>query len=143
MIKYLACFFAFIAIVYIPFIYIWIRKRNDKANAYKRKNPNAVKVYTERTQLNDLLTVWQVNSKKPVMFSKGIKTGFYLLQGENIIDVAYQWTTASITNVSGYETHIAKDARLKLTVEPNKEYSLLYDHALDAYRFIEKEMFNN
>jgi len=74
-------------------LYIWIRNRNDKANIYKRENPNAVKVYIERTELNDLLTVWQVNGKQPVMFSEGIKTGFYLLQGENIIEVVYQWTT--------------------------------------------------
>ena len=140
MIKYLIWFFTLIVILYMPFLYIWVRKRNDKANAYRRKNPTAVKVYIERTELNDLLTVWQVNGKKTVMFSEGIKTGFYLLKGENIVDVAYQWTTVSITNVSGYETHTAKDVQLKLTVEPYKEYSLSYDHVLKKYQFVEKNV---
>jgi hypothetical protein len=138
MIKYLVCFFAFIVVLYIPFLNIWIRKRNDKANIYRRENPNAVKVYIERTELNDLLTVWQVNDKETVMFSEKTKTGFYLLEGENIIDVAYQWTTVSITNISGYETHTEKNVQLKLTVKPNKEYSLSYDHVLKKYKFVEK-----
>jgi hypothetical protein len=96
-------------------------------------------MYIERTKLNDLLTVCSINGKKPVMFSQKVKYGYYLLPGENIIDVMYQWTTVSITSFSGYEDHIAENKKLRLTIETNREYSLYYDHTLEEYVFAEKQ----
>jgi len=136
--KDIAWFFIFLVVFYVPYLYIKIKKKNNKANTYIQQHPDAVKVYMERTKLNDLLTIWNVNGNKPVMFSKNIKSGFYLLPGENIIDVKYQWTTVSINSISGYETHTAKDMELKLIVEINKEYLLSYGHDLEEYAFVEK-----
>ncbi|MDR2231632.1 MAG: hypothetical protein LBE56_00750 [Tannerella sp.] len=138
--KYLFYFFILTVVLYLPCFYLWKRRRDSQTTAYRRAHPDAVKVYLERTKLNDLLTVWKVNGAAPVLFSEGIRTGFYLLPGENSIDVAYQWTTVSITSLSGYETHTAENSHLTLFIEANKNYSLLYDHALKDYVFMEKHL---
>lgn len=132
-------FFILIVMVYIPCMYIRIRNKKEKTDAYVHEHPDAVKVYIDRTELSDLLTVWRVNGKKPVLFSEKLKYGVYLLPGENRVDVTYQWFEIDVISPLGYKTHTAANKTLTVTAETNRTYSLYYDHTLKEYVFAIKQ----
>ncbi len=136
--KYLVWFGIAIVLIYIPAMCLWIRRKKDKAAIFEHEHRDAVKVYIQRTEINDLLRVISVNGEKPVVHAKGVRQGFYLLPGKSRIHVVYQWTTISITSVSGYETHTVNDEEMDVTVQAGKEYSLCYNHDTKNYEFNEK-----
>lgn len=135
--KYLIWFGAAIVFIYIPGVYLWMRRRKEKAMNYEREHPEAVKVYIKRTELDDSLFIISIDNEKPVLFSKGIKYGYYLLPGEHIIHVRCQWTSISITSISGYETHTIENEEFNVTVEANKKYLLYCDRTSEKFEFNE------
>ncbi len=136
--RFLVWFIAAILFIYIPFMYLWLKRRKDKAQAYEHENPQFVKIYIQRTELNDILTVVSINDAKPVMFAKGIQYGFYALPGKNVIYVTYQWITRSMTALTGYETHTVDDEEMQVNIEAGKEYKLGYNHKSQKYELTER-----
>ncbi len=137
--KYLVWFGVVVIFIYLPLMWLWRRRKKDKAEIFEHDHRDAVKAYIEQSEANDLLTVISINGEEPVMYAKGLKYGVYLLPGENVIHLVYQWTSRSITSLTGYETHEIPDKKLTMIVEENKEYSLLYNHTLKKYQFKENK----
>lgn len=133
--KYLVWFGIAIVFIYIPYLYFYMKRRKDKAFAYEHEHPEAVKVYFKRVEMDDTLEVINVDNEKPVVHSKGIKHGFYLLPGTHIIHVICFWADISITALSGYESHTIRDEEFEITVEANKEYLLYCDRASEKFEF--------
>ncbi len=133
--RILTWFFAAILFIYIPGMFIWLRRRKQRSAQYEMEHPDAVKVFIGRSMANDLLTVYAINGEDPVMHSKGIWYGFYLRPGMNVIEAQYQWTTVSLFAISGYETHHVDPVRLEVKARMGKEYELRYDHEREDYVF--------
>ena len=138
MILYVSVFFAITFMVYAPFVYIYLKRRNDRAAAYKFAHPQAVKVYFKRPELIGWLTVICVNGEKPVPFSEGIDYGFYLLPGKNVIHLVYQWSYRDVISPLGYQTHTLPDKKLRVTIEADKEYTLDCNRESKEYKLEEK-----
>ncbi len=135
--EYLIWFGMAILFIYVPCMYLWLKRRKNRAVAYEHEHPEAVKVYFRRIEMDDTLNIISVNGEKPVVHSKGTKYGFYLLPGENIIHVRCQWANRSATALSGYKTHTIEDEKLKVIVETNKTYSLSCNRKLQQFEFKE------
>jgi|GEM_PF-1359521 len=125
--------------IYLPGMYLWLRKRKRMSESYEMEHPDAVRIFFGRTKTNDLLTVFSVNGEPPVMHSKGISYGCYLCSGKNMIEAQYQWTTISITTISGYRTHYVDPVTLDVEAGTGKEYTLFYDHEEECYVFARRD----
>ena len=137
--RILYWFIAAFVFIYLPGMYLWLRKRKRVSESYERDHPDAVRLFFGRTKINDLITVSTVNGQLPVMHSRGISYGCYLRPGKNVIEVQYQWTTISVTTVSGYRTHHVDPVILAVEAGMGKEYTLSYDHDEECYVFARRD----
>jgi hypothetical protein len=140
-------FFAFIVIVYLPLMYLWIWRKNKKAAKFADKN-NAVKCCIKHTKMSDILTVHSINGEKPAMFSSGFKLGFYVPAGENTIFVSYVWQPffanlarkiGGTTSLFGIKQYHIDGKEMKIIAKAGTEYELYYSHNRNRYVFAEKK----
>ncbi|MDR2204807.1 MAG: hypothetical protein LBE36_01420 [Flavobacteriaceae bacterium] len=144
-IKIVLLFFLGVALIYMPFLFLWMRRKNRKGEEFAKKY-NAVKCYFKHTALfrNDILEVLEINDKKPVLFNDFKQYGWYFPLGENTIIVRYQWFKWNFLRAIAPQTNPMKaiaerEKTLKIIAEPNKTYQLYFDHKLNDYVFEEKQ----
>ena len=144
-IFYVVAFNAVILVVYLPIVYLHRKHKNQKAKEYETAN-NAIKFYIKKKKINDLLSVFSVNGEKPVIHSTATRYGFYVLQGKNQIQVAYQWQpfwanllrkAAGHSYPFGIKEHTVDTPTVTVTAKPDAEYNLYYDHSLKEFVFEE------
>ena len=142
-ILYVIAFHILILVVYMPIVYLRRAHKNQQAKQYETAN-NAVKFYIKKTKMNDLLSVFAVNGEKPVIHHAPTRYGFYLLPGENQIQVSYQWqpflanlfrSTAGLSYPFGIKEHTVNTQTITVTAKPDTEYNLYYDHSLKEFVF--------
>jgi len=137
--KILFWFLLAIVFIYIPGMIIWFRRKKRKASRYEHDHPEAVKVYIKSMKANDILTVYSVNGKPPVMFTEGLLRGFYVLPGVNKMGIQYQWFEKNGFSLLGYDTHTIDAKEKRITIKLNKSYLLSYNHEKSKYIFTEVE----
>ena len=132
--KILYWFIAAIVFIYIPWMFYYLRKRKAKADAFERKNRNAVKVYLA-FDIIGTLTVYSVDGKEPVFFYETTRQGFYMFRGKHKLGVQYHWATISPLSITGYRNYNISPRELEVTIEEGKTYSLAYNRDKDEYVF--------
>lgn len=128
--KYAVFIILGIMIVYIPFMFMFYKKRKNKAKKFIENNPFAAKIFLPSSGM----TVVSVNAESPVFFQEGIKYGVLASPGENELEVEYSWTKYGISkNV----TTTTGTSRQIITAEHGKSYKLYYDTENNKYVFEE------
>jgi hypothetical protein len=146
-ILYVVAFHILILIVYMPIVYLCRTHKNQKAKRYEILN-NAIKFYIKKTKASDFLSVFTVNGEKPVIHHATTQYGYYVLQGENQIQVAYQWQplwanlfrkVAGLSYTLGIKENTVDTKIITVTAKPDTEYNLYYDHSAKDFVFEEIE----
>lgn len=134
--RVLFCVAALILFVYVPFLFIYLRRRKKKQKIFERNNKDAIKVYLELDFVGTL-TINSINGKKATPFYETTRQGFYLFQGESHIDVQYHWAALDVFSPIGYKNFNIEPREIKVYVENGKTYSLGYNIDKDKYEFNE------
>ena len=132
--KILFWFIAAIVFIYIPLMWLYLKRRKQKGLDYAHRHRDAVKVYYD-VDLTGTLTVCGVDGSKPVFFFEGLRQGFYLLPGTHKIEVHYYWNERSLFTLSGYKDYNIGPEELDVQVEKHRAYSLGYDIQKGEFRF--------
>ena len=144
-ILYVVAFYVLILVVYMPIAYLQRAHKNRKAKRYEIAN-NAIKFYIKKAKMNDLLSVFSVNGAKPVIHYAPTRYGFYVLQGENQMEVAYQWQpfwtnlfrkVVGLSYPLGINENTVETKTITVTAKPDSEYNLYYDHSIKEFVFEE------
>ena len=117
---------------------IFANKRNkQKKNVYFEQHPDAAKVYlaTKIGIASEAVRVLSVNGESPVLFTEGIKSGFYVKPGRASIEVMYSHTRPGVLyrNV----TESTGNVPLQIDAEPGKTYRLAFDRSSEGFIFEE------
>ncbi|MDR2912895.1 MAG: hypothetical protein LBV38_06360 [Alistipes sp.] len=132
--KILLVVMALFCFVYLPYLFVYLRKRRKKQAVFERAHKDAVKVYLALDMIGTL-TVYSVNGKEAVPFFEATRQGFYLFEGENTIGVQYHWARISPLAVSGYENFNIPPREINVLIEQGETYSLGYNIEEDEYVF--------
>jgi hypothetical protein len=139
--QILAWFILSIIILYVPGLFLYLLIRKKRGENYLRKHPQAAIVRISRSGLTGILTVHEVDGKKPLLVSQGIDLCFFLTPGKHTLLLSYQWTEVSLpgkliprffyanTMVSG------RNSKERVFVEPHGKYCLHYDRDTEEYVF--------
>ena len=121
------------------FVFSVINKNHMKTsnNNFLAEHPDAAKVWlSSRVGVtSETMQVFSVNGGKPQAFTKGTKTGVYLLPGQNTVVVNYTYNRPGVMyrNVSKSTGAVTKE----LVVEANKTYLLSFDRKAESFTFEE------
>lgn len=122
-------------IIGLPFTLFYYKKRKNVAAVYLEQHPNASTVLLVTRvffgNLSDTIFVASVNNDIPIHFYEAKKQAFYILPGQNIIEVEASWSKKSLTKTT---TTTTGPVKIKVTAEPYTTYQLKYD--VDENRFI-------
>jgi hypothetical protein len=132
--RYVLIIIAAVIIVYIPFMLLHLRKKKTSAAAFLNQHPNAAKVYIAGAAAGTL-TVLSVGGDHPNTFIEGVKQAFFLLPGENTLDVQYTWSRPGVMHRT--VTTTVGPTKIKVTAEAGKSYQLRYDKKDENYSFTE------
>jgi hypothetical protein len=117
-----------------------IRRKSIKISGIKffTENPNAVKIFISGKVLTALgtITVHTVDGEMPVFFSEGIKSGFYIIPGNRIVEMSFTGTRPGILYKT--VTNTFGPVKKELIVESGKMYELGFDNKAENFTF--KEM---
>lgn len=127
-------FVAVIVVIYIPWLMRYMQKNKRTAADFHAQNPTAAKVMLVG-MITGTITVNSVNEKPPVFFQDGVKAGFFLLPGENVINVEYTWSRPGVIHKS--VTTTVGPENIKVTAETGKTYQLEYHKKEERYEFTE------
>lgn len=110
---------------------------NKKGEQFLQQYPNAAKVYFSgpRERFSGLgATISQVNGEKPAFFFDRKKDGFFLLPGENLVDVTFQKSTHLLL----FTRHTySGNLQYNLVAEAGKCYFLRYNFKTEQITFEE------
>ena len=133
--RYIILIFAVYIIIGLPFTIFYYKRRKNAAAAYLEQHPSASTVLLVTRvffgNLSDTIFVTSANNEIPVHFYEAKKQAFYILPGENIIEVEASWTKKGLTKTT---TTTTGPVKIKVTAEPYTTYQLKYD--IDENRFI-------
>ena len=113
---------------------IVMKKKKQQAGDFISNHPEAAKVYITGVT-KGTLTVFRTNDELPVAFLEGVKHGFLLLPGDNVIHVQYSWTRPGIAYKT--VTNTVGPTNIQVNVEAYKSYSIDYDKKAEEYIFKE------
>lgn len=129
------------AMVVGSMIYSIIHRKKMKSNKadFLAKHPDAAKIFLTSKALitQEAVTIHTVNGDHPVQFNESGKTGFYLIPGDNQIEISYTYTRPGVMykRVTQSTGAVKKD----ICPEPNKSYILGYDREVNEFTFEELE----
>jgi hypothetical protein len=138
-------FFVAIIVIYIPIWLVILHRRKKRGKAFLRECPDAAIVKIERTKLSGILTVHDVDGKKPTLVSKGTNWYFYLSPGEHSLSLSYEWQESSVVGkLSKYSNANkiiqGKDAQIKVDVKARSAYVLRYNIQSEEYCFAQSAL---
>lgn len=130
--------FAGFIVVYMIFMMLYMKKRKGDAQKWLAENPTAAKVYIISKSgmvRSNGLTINSVDGNPPILFTEGMKVGFYLLPGTHLIDSTFTTTRPGIMYRNVSTTY--GPTRQEITVEANKTYGYSFDLKTESYEFEE------
>ncbi|MDR1100761.1 MAG: hypothetical protein LBL34_00115 [Clostridiales bacterium] len=122
-----------VVIIYPIFVVFFMKNKKRKAEEFLRENPTAAKVYVKRSSTE--FKIISVNDVPPTHFYKGMKTGFYIVPGENKINFQCSWTRAGVVHKT--VTTTVGPISVQVNAEANKEYQISYDRKAEKCEFTE------
>ena len=132
--RYVIIVMGLFILCWIPATIIMQSKRKKKAAHYHSEHPDAAEVMMI-SGVKGHLTVLTVNGSAPNYFYKGTKLGFYLLPGENVVNVQYTWTRPGVLYRT--VTTTVKPCDITLTTLARRRYQLDYSKKKEIYTFEE------
>jgi hypothetical protein len=111
-----------------------MNKKKNAAAKFLAEHPTAARVYIKGAA-QGALTVISVNNERPVTFIEGMKSGFFLLPGENVLELTYQWTRPGVLHKT--VTTTVGPNKIKVTAETEKSYNIGYNKKEETYNFEE------
>lgn len=130
-------FMGLVLLVYFIWMPIYIKKRKRMQRDYLAQHPDAAKVFLTSKALitSEAVSVHQVNSDHPALFTESGKSGFYARPGSNIIVISYTYTRPGILykNV----TKSTGEVRQEIEVEAQRSYMLGFDRDEETFTFEE------
>lgn len=132
--KIVLLFFAAMVVIYVPWTIRNMKKAKKTAGDFEAQNPTAARVILMGV-VTGTITVNSVNEEPPVFFQDGVRHGFFLLPGENVVNVEYSWTRPGIVHKT--VTNVIGPENIKLAAEPGKTYHLEYNKKEERYEFTE------
>ncbi|MDR3295023.1 MAG: hypothetical protein LBT26_04210 [Clostridiales Family XIII bacterium] len=132
--RYVVIAIIVVIIIYIPFMLLYMRKKKRKAEAFLEQHPEAAKVYITGA-VKGTLSVLSINDGAPDTFFEGVKQGFFLLPGENVLELSYSWTRPGVLHKT--VTTTIGPTKIKVTAETEKSYHISYDKKDETYSFAE------
>lgn len=132
--KIVIIFVAVMILVYIPWLMRNMKKVKKTAGDFATKNPTAARVFL-KGMITGAITVNSVNGEPPVFFQEGVRTGFFLLPGESVVNLEYSWSRPGVIHKS--VTTTVGPENIKLTAQPRKTYHLEYNKNEEQYEFTE------
>ena len=132
--RYMVILIAAILVIYFPAMAMYMKRKKANAAQFIEDNPNAAKVFIAGA-MSGTLTVLSVNEDAPNHFYEGTKQGFFLLPGENTLEVQYGWTRPGILHKT--VTTTVGPNKIQVTAEANKSYHINYDKKEERYTFEE------
>lgn len=127
-------FVAVVIVVYIPWLMRHMNKTKRSAADFAAQNPTTARVVLVG-MITGAITVNSVDEKPPVFFQDGVKSGFFLLPGEHVINVEYTWSRPGVIHKS--VTTTVGPVNIKVTAETGKSYRLEYHKNEERYEFSE------
>jgi len=134
--KYPIIIIAAVIIIYIPVMIIMVSKRKGKAKDFITNHPEAATIATKGA-MSGVMTIMLVNGEKPVALTYKRKNAVYVLPGENVLDVQYQWTRPGVLYRT--VTTTVGPTKLKVNTEARGKYVLTYDKKAESFEFFEDE----
>ena len=123
-----------VLLLYIPGTIIYMQMKTIDSIKYLKKHPDAVKVIIMGTMKGNL-TVLSVNNEPPSTFYEEKKLGFFLVPGENIIEVQYSWSRPGLLYKT-VSTTVGPN-KITVTVKKDKKYHISYKKNTNSYDFSE------
>lgn len=114
--RYMIFFMIAVFFIYVPFLVISTKKRKNSNTHFLEAHPEASDILLELG-----MKVTLVNGEKPHYYNKGMNAGIYVIPGEVIIDISYQYNKTRRKTVS------IEPTELKFNIEKNKNYKLKFD----------------
>lgn len=107
---------------------------------FESENPDASIMLIKDTQFHPLgftetLNCLTINGEAKTMISEGFKRGFYLLPGQNVLELQYETQRPGILHKRVITTY--EPQKIEVTVEPDKRYMISYDKKAKQFRFEE------
>lgn len=123
--------FAVMIIFGLASFYINRKQNQARQTNYLAKYPDAVKVWMKTTNMlivNSKVSVYTVDGEVPAYFNGGC----YVKPGKSVLNVQYEAERPGITHrkVTTYTDRV----NVEVDLEPNKEYTLLFDKDLGQFR---------
>ena len=122
--RYMLILIALVIIIYIPAMMVYMKKRKQTAGRFLEDNPSAAKVFIAG-RMSGTLTVLSVNDDVPNHFYEGTKQGFFLLPGDNTLEVQYGWTRPGVLYKT--VTTTVGPNKIQVAAAANKSYNINYD----------------
>ena len=125
----------------VVFSLVWMivaNKRNKgKKKGYLEKYPDAARVFlTSKTRIaSEAVSVYLVDDEIPVLFTEGLKSGFYVKAGISIIEISYSHTRPGVIYKS--VTSSTGSVKQQIETEPYKSYILGFDKKEEEFTFSE------
>ena len=132
--RYVIILMAVIIIAYIPIMIIVLNKKKRQANAFLAQNPTAARVVMRATS-QGLISVLSVNGEKPNTFIMGTKKGFFLMPGENTVELTFRWVSQGVMHNT--ITHTVGPEKVVMIAETQKVYDIKYNRDTSNYDLTE------
>jgi len=123
-----------IIIFYIPFMIIYMKKKQKQASDFKEVNPQSAKVYIVNSSKGHMV-IKSIDNQPPVLFHEGLKYGVYLVPGERTLNIEYSWTRAGVLHKT--VTTFVGPVDVKFTANPKKCYEIDYDKKNEKFNIVE------
>ena len=121
--KYVLILIAVVLVFYLPALFVYMRKKKQETADFMESHPEAAEVFIKGVT-QGTLTVMSVDDEVPKNFYRKGKNGFFLLPGENVLELHYSWQRPGIM----YRTITTTigPTKIKVYAEAYKKYNISY-----------------
>lgn len=135
-ILFLAAFFAVAIIFQMVAVYI----HNNSKKKFESENPDASIMLIKDKQFHPLgftetLNCLSINGEARPMIGEGFSRGFYLLPGQNVLELQYETQRPGILHKWVRTTYDPQ--KIEVNVEANKKYQISYSKKVQQFQFEE------
>jgi len=135
-ILFLGGFFAIAIIFQIVAVYV----HNNSKKKFESENPDASIMLIKDKQFHPLgftetLNCLSINGEAKPMIGEGFNRGFYLLPGQNVLELQYETQRPGILHKWVRTTYDPQ--KIEVNVEANKKYQISYSKKAQQFLFEE------
>ena len=130
--------FVAVFLVYGLIVIIWQMRKKGQVKEWLKEHQDAAMVFYNTNMIRlGTITIHSVNDEEPRFCRKGMKIGFYVLPGTNVIESSYTHSRPGIFYRRVITTY--EPSKQEIAVQANKAYLYPFNKKEQTYSFTQMD----